>query len=910
MNNTINIGPHYIIFLISDGNTEGGTGTTRSLLSCLSILLRAQSADAWTQASGIGATQRVFDSILSFCLDPKPRIRKAAHQTIISVLKGSEMMKVSIDEDAGVPNDNVLESNSHQDTIPPYHPAAINASKYCQSQIEKYAVGGSSSDGASRAVLHVLSLLKEIISIFPKSHVKSSCETVLKVMTSGDVFTVSSGMQVLYGLFNSRPSISSLPSDLNAKIINSLYNYQPSINDAQPTVAWLTVQQEALINLSHNDINLCMKHLPKFVSSAARCWTSDKSTVVTAATTAIKAVCMECIKPHVEDLVEETDMFSELKKIFSSLEEGLKYQYHSAWAQVLHLLAAFIDVTGHTKCNEFMGNCLRTFSDLRASQNFRFTNELDYVVGKALRKMGPERVLHYIPLNITGKENDFLRSWMLPIMRENIQNTKLAFFISHFLPMQQACKNFALQAEKESNVALNKSYEILFTQIWALLPGFCNNPTDLKDAFTGPFAKILGDYLSLKELRFDILSALRQIILKTTHDPDNKIAIQKKAKNYLPILFNLYTTKPSGSEETGQRQSIFETAKLFFTISDEALLKDLFDKALNEYKTSSDEFRVDACLDLLQGMLPYQEQDRITYLYSICASNVTGTESKKQKKAYRVLEELFRSNTEACRNFVKNNLEEIQKIFLEALSKANPSSQAYRLRCLINIVRNLEDDHTEFAYKIVPETVLCIKATNEKARSSSYSLLIVICEALQRWQKSTKSMDTIVKDFLKEIFAGLAGNPTVVHCTLLAITRIYYEFKDVFPEDVTEMLVNNVCLLLTSHAKEVVGAAISFLRVFVTTDSVLKTAKYVENIVGAMVKMPEACRRHFRLKSRYLLDRLIRKFGYDLITAIIPKDDLVMQKRMKNIRYKSVIILCIKGYHIHFSNILTVSSRD
>ena len=110
-------------------------------------------------------------------------------------------------------------------------------------------------------------------------------------------------------------------------------------------------------------------------------------------------------------------------------------------------------------------------------------------------------------------------------------------------------------------------------------------------------------------------------------------------------------------------------------------------------------------------------------------------------------------------------------------------------------------------------------------------------------------------------------------------------FKDVFPEDVTEMLVNNVCLLLTSHAKEVVGAAISFLRVFVTTDSVLKTAKYVENIVGAMVKMPEACRRHFRLKSRYLLDRLIRKFGYDLITAMIPKDDLVMQKRMKNIRY-------------------------
>jgi hypothetical protein len=33
-----------------------------------------------------------------------------------------------------------------------------------------------------------------------------------------------------------------------------------------------------------------------------------------------------------------------------------------------------------------------------------------------------------------------------------------------------------------------------------------------------------------------------------------------------------------------------------------------------------------------------------------------------------------------------------------------------------------------------------------------------------------------------------------------------------------------------------------------------------------------------------LLDRLIRKFGFDLISAMIPKDDMVMQKRLANIR--------------------------
>ena len=876
-----------IFIFCSDGDsTESGTGTTRSLMNCLAALLRAQSAESWSQSSGMGPAYRVFDSILSFCLDSKPRVRKAAHQTIISVLKGSSMMKPPIDEDGELDDEKELMSNDTNEAIPTFHPAAVNASKYCSSQIEKYARGGTSNDGASRAVLHILSLLKEIISVFPKSHVKSNCEMVLKVMTSGDTYTVSSGMQALYGLFNSRPSTLSLPTELNAKLINSLYNYQPSINDAQPTVAWLTVQQEALINLSHHDPHLCMKHLPKFVASATRCWTSDRSSVATAATTAVKAICLECIKPHIDILAGESELFTELKKIFNHLEEGLQYQYHSAWAQVLHLLATFIDITGHTKCNTFMGNCLRSFSDLRASVNFRFTNELDYVVGKAIRKMGPELVLSYIPLNITGKEStfEFPRSWMLPLMRETIQNAKLGFFISHFLPMQHACKTRALQAQRDKEIAVFKTYEILFTQIWALLPGFCNNSSDFKDAFTGSFAKILGENLNIRELRLDILSALRQIILKNTHDDENKMVISKKAKNYLPILFNLYTTKPSGSEETGQRQSIFETIKLFYTVADQTLMQVLFDTALQEYKNGSEEFKVEACLDLLQGMLPYQQEGRITELYNICATQVDGADTKKQKKAYRVLEELFRSNNDACRDFVKKHLENIQNIFLQALSKANPSSQAYRLRCLINIVRNLENDHTDFAYKIVPEAILCIKATNEKARSSSYTLLIVICEALQRWQKATKTMDAIVKDFLKEIFAGLAGNPTVVHCTLLGITRIYYEFRDVFPEEVTEMLVNNVCLLLTSHSKEVVGAAISFLRVFVTADSVLKTAKYVENIVGSLVKMPESCQRHFRLKSRYLLDRLIRKFGFDFISSMIPKDDIVMQKRLKNIR--------------------------
>jgi ribosomal RNA-processing protein 12 len=55
-------------------------------------------------------------------------------------------------------------------------------------------------------------------------------------------------------------------------------------------------------------------------------------------------------------------------------------------------------------------------------------------------------------------------------------------------------------------------------------------------------------------------------------------------------------------------------------------------------------------------------------------------------------------------------------------------------------------------------------------------------------------------------------------------------------------------------------------------------------MVGALVNMTNDCKRHFRLKTKYLMDRLVRKFGFDVIAEMIPKNDVEMHKRLKNIR--------------------------
>jgi hypothetical protein len=38
------------------------------------------------------------------------------------------------------------------------------------------------------------------------------------------------------------------------------------------------------------------------------------------------------------------------------------------------------------------------------------------------------------------------------------------------------------------------------------------------------------------------------------------------------------------------------------------------------------------------------------------------------------------------------------------------------------------------------------------------------------------------RHYMEAILAGLAGNPRLIHCTILAVSRIYFQFQDIFPQ--------------------------------------------------------------------------------------------------------------------------------
>ena len=75
--------------------------------------------------------------------------------------------------------------------------------------------------------------------------------------------------------------------------------------------------------------------MPKLFSKNTRYWVHGGN-VASAATTAMKAILNEAVGPHLEDVDKNADS-PHVKDLFQSIENGLKFEFHQSWAQVINL---------------------------------------------------------------------------------------------------------------------------------------------------------------------------------------------------------------------------------------------------------------------------------------------------------------------------------------------------------------------------------------------------------------------------------------------------------------------------------------------------------------------------------------------------------------------------------------------
>uniref|UniRef100_A0A8D0CU37 Ribosomal RNA processing 12 homolog n=1 Tax=Sander lucioperca TaxID=283035 RepID=A0A8D0CU37_SANLU len=840
--------------VMSKQATSETASAVRWILSCLATLLRKQDASVWTYPT----TLQAYHGLLSFTVHSKPKVRKAAQQGICSVLRGSEFL--------------------FTDNAPTHHPAAVTTAKFCMKEMEQ--AGGSKEDTTT---LHVLGLLKELMGTFPLGAVKSCCETLLRVMTLSHMLVTASAMQAFHRLFSGKPNASTLSPELNAQIITALYDYLPSENDLQPLLAWLAVMEKAHVHLASLQSSLSLGHLPRLFSAAMSCLLSPHTQVVSAATNTLKTLLAECVAPHMEEMGMLTATASAgnpsyVCKMFRIVEEGLSYRFHASWPFVLQILGCFYRAAGK-QAHPIMTKSLQSLADLRSTPQFPFSGELDLAVGGAVESMGPQVVLGAVPLNITGYDDDleFPRSWLVPVIRDHVKNTHLGFFASYFLPLASTLKHRAEELEQAGQKLEAKVYQTLQMQIWTMLPGFCTCPVDLLASFKG-IARTLGMAVNERpDLRLTVCQALRTIVNKSCSTEEEKAEVGRFSKNFLPILFNVYGQQPAAGESSTYRMAILDTIKVYLTVTETQMICTFLQKAIDRLRsTDTTEFTRLSMMDLVVAMAPSVDEVTMTKTFELIRPYLENKEPGMQKKAYRVLEEMCGGERDECRSFVMANLETLKVVLLDTLKKASSPAKRPRLKCLIHIVKRLNEEHKDFITALLPEVIICTKEVSVGARKNAYNLLVEIGSAFVRFCGNTKDA---MEQYLVLVYAGLTGSVTMITCTVLALTRLVFEYKDAIEETTREQLLHNICLLLSSRTREIVKAALGFIKVilFIMDPKTLASHATMEGVGN----IKDDVRRHFRTKLKNIFTKFIRKFGFELVKSMLPAEH---HKVLVNIR--------------------------
>lgn len=149
--------------------------------------------------------------------------------------------------------------------------------------------------------------------------------------------------------------------------------------------------------------------------------------------------------------------------------------------------------------------------------------------------------LDILPLNIR-------RAWLISLMAKNIKNSSISLFIQYFLPLSIKIHGRI----GDMDIMRRKLYSNIEHKFWELLPRILQSPNDFEENFP-KLAPIIGSALMERaDLRLILLASIRSTI-SFVERPDSPMEqtqiVQCYAKNYFPILFNLYTDTSSTKNE-------------------------------------------------------------------------------------------------------------------------------------------------------------------------------------------------------------------------------------------------------------------------------------------------------------------------------------------------------------------------
>ncbi len=297
-------------------------------------------------------------------------------------------------------------------------------------------------------------------------------------------------------------------------------------------------------------------------------------------------------------------------------------------------------------------------------------------------------------------------------------------------------------------------------------------------------------------------------------------------------------------------------------------------------------------MDLIITLSIYLPRPTFPTLFSLAALILPqSSDPQLQKKAYKLLPRLATSQSGTLA--LQDRNAELQSLLLNSASTVSTPARRDRLAAISIVVEHLPQTSLHFIPSVLSEVVISAKEVNEKARTAAFDLLVLMARKMSQGGQIDQSQiphmaadapvaQASLEEFFTMVSAGLVGStPHMISASITALTRILYEFASQLPHAVIEDLVQTMDLFLTSANREIVRSVLGFVKVAIISlpEEIVKPK--LATLIPGLMSWSKEHKGQFRAKVKHILERAIRRFGFDAIEKQCPEDD---KKLINNIR--------------------------
>ncbi|KAI9716999.1 MAG: hypothetical protein M1828_007464 [Chrysothrix sp. TS-e1954] len=891
--------------LVPSLDTEAAAPAARSAIGVLESLLLAQDSQAWALPQIQTSPRKALALLLHLAVDTRPKIRKRAQESISKVLQNA-------------PPGPLLD-----------HPAADMCAETSLNHFKDLVSLHSQSKGPQSSqtfqqephMIHAMQLMKTVATAsdgWPNRSLDSLLESLFPVARSRSEFLTMAAFDVFEVVIQGMATdatFSKLP-----RLLDAIIDMQPSQNDSQLLPPWIAILSRGFEVSAQLEPVETFAKLPNVFEKVSSFLPSVSYNIRVSASECLVSFLVNCIP---DEAILSPSVYDEktLEKLCAIVSNLLNVKYQSAWMEVFTVLESMLACL-RWKSFPLLKDAVTTVGELRIDRAFQSKDKADLILAKAIRFMGPEAFLSILPLNLNVTSSAQQgRAWLLPLLRDNVENADLNHFKSELIPLSEALHQKIMTQPSDQKTMEGKIFETLVQQIWECLPGYCTLPLDVQTAFDQDFAEMLSTLLYQRpEMRLGLCRALQnlvttlQAVMQAEADSDLTLFCriprsdaQKAldhlatfASNLLAVLFNVYSetathqrgpvlscidsylsiTKPTELVDTFDRVS----AMLDTSIKEAAAAKGAKEKQLKDKTNRSTGSMSHDLMDIIVAISIYLPRGSFQTLFTVASVVVSQSQDPQlQKKAYKIIPRLAQSENGKAALQERNS--ELRQLLTANTESVLIPARKDRFNAISQVIDTLPSQELSFIATVLPEIILGTKETNERARGAAFDLIVQMGEKMQQGGSivdDSTATNASIDEYFTMLSAGLAGTtPHMISASVTAISRALFHFRPALSQQTLNDLIQTMDLFLESPTREVVRSVLGFIKICVLSVPQEVMLPRLPSLVPHLMSWSHEHKAHFRSKVKNILERMVKRYGFDAVASYCPEDD---KKLLSNIR--------------------------